>query len=225
MNTLTKNRIIEKGDEYLLDGKWQPIPAKLHGMQVMFTGLTQVRRPTEEPTVPHTAKVISRNEEPISPHSEKPETGAGASREASVSAIVTAKAESENAPVPTHSGTGVTLPTVVSRKAHRVPMAEMSAEDAIKLADTLATVFHPYTKGKARLDAHIPYPAGSIRNQVRWIGRNGTFNATGLNLHAISDGRIRIVPHGKRGEAKNALIEFPVEVIPQIIEWLKEHQP
>jgi hypothetical protein len=62
-----------------------------------------------------------------------------------------------------------------------------------------------------------------------WTGRNGTFKAVAVNLHRLPgnmlDGDIiRIVPVGKRGAAKNALIEFPVSAIPAIIDWLGQHE-
>lgn len=179
----------------------------------MFTGLTQVRRPSEKPPPEPQPKITER----ISPDSEKLSGRPRRMAEnvkADAPAIVTAKAESEETPVPTHSGTGDTLPTIVSKKAHFVLPSDF--EDTSEKARR---------KLVSLLDRHIEYPPVAIRNQIRWIGRNGTFNAIGLNLHKISDGRIRLVPHGKRGEAKNALIEFPVEVIPQIIEWLEGHRP
>jgi hypothetical protein len=35
---------------------------------------------------------------------------------------------------------------------------------------------------------------------------------------------IGVLPVGKRGEAKNAEIEFPVNAIPQIIDFLSKHK-
>jgi hypothetical protein len=73
----------------------------------------------------------------------------------------------------------------------------------------------------------VPFPDKSP--PCYWTGRNGTFKARALNLHKLphsgTDGMIRVVPQGKRGAAKNAMIEFPVSIIPQVIEFLKEHQP
>jgi hypothetical protein len=124
MNTLTKNRILQKGDEYFDDDKgWKPVSKDNFGLQVMFSGYSEVRRPSEKPAknlengkslpslpVPPVKAVGSRVESrphspPISPDSgERP----------------AAKAEKEKTPVPTPSGTGDVsyLPTVVSRKAH-----------------------------------------------------------------------------------------------------------
>jgi hypothetical protein len=52
MTTLTPNRIIEKGDQYLDGEKWKPVPEIDIGLQIQFTDYAQVRRPSEAP--PHT---------------------------------------------------------------------------------------------------------------------------------------------------------------------------
>jgi hypothetical protein len=166
MNTLTSNRIIEEGDEYLLDGKWQPVTEKVIGMQIGFSGLSQVRRPSETPS---SASIISPT----------PRFNAVA-------------AESNNAPVPSCSGTGVTLPTVVSVKAHTMPAPSPSIS--------------------------IMFPKGAAK--CIWIGRNGAFNQTAINMINVGE-KIHIVPQGVRGIAKNAVIEFPASIIPQIIKWLE----
>ena len=125
MTTLTPNRIIQQGDEYIdAKGTWKPVPKDDYGLQVMFTKYAAVRRPAEEPPketttvkLPHIGRTVevltpqdvtSRNlakrvaevkaNEPISPDSEKPRQ---TSQEiADPVAIVTAKAESE--PVAPH---------------------------------------------------------------------------------------------------------------------------
>jgi hypothetical protein len=65
----------------------------------------------------------------------------------------------------------------------------------------------------------IKFPAGSPK--TIWTGRNGTFNSLGVELERKSGTDIcAIVPQGKRGTAKNAIIEFPVSAIPQIVDFL-----
>jgi hypothetical protein len=68
----------------------------------------------------------------------------------------------------------------------------------------------------------IRFPAGS--QHCQWIGRNGMFTNRAINLHRYDGDVIAVVPQGKRGAARNAIIEFPVSIIPQVIEWLEEQQ-
>src|ERR1044071_9251104 len=51
MNTLTPNRILQKGDEYRDNGSWKPVPKEEIGLQVMFSKLKkhELRRPSEAP--------------------------------------------------------------------------------------------------------------------------------------------------------------------------------
>lgn len=107
MSILTNNRILQEGDEYKDNGKWKPIPKKSVGLLVEFAKFKEVRRPSEtaKPITPEMQQAIDRHNaakalpenQPISPDSGRIESS-------------TAKAESEKSPVPTHSGTGDTLP-------------------------------------------------------------------------------------------------------------------
>jgi hypothetical protein len=210
MNTLTKNRIIEAGDEYLIDGHWKPVTEKLIGLQVLFSGLTQIRRPSEEPP------------KPISPDS-----GLGACTENP------AKAESEKTPVPTHSGTGdhssSYLPTVVSRKAHVLTAQEITSRSLAKVTAEIGPtgpIEKAIEKAKARAlisdSKEVRFPPSKYCYPV-WTGRNGTFDCKAINLHRTKNDVIQIIPQGKRGPG-NCLIEFPAAVIPEIVEWLKGQQ-
>lgn len=228
MNILTKNRIIEKGDEYhIKDGRWMPVPDKDIGLQIMFSKYKEVRRPTEQP--PKTEKPIS------------PDSGA-----------TTAKAESNKQPVPSCSGAGTLLPeppinylpTVVSKKAHKAgnifpdPIfdatgaertelqkavlhndAQMSAGVRRMVADmaALANSPPPVTTTSAKIDY------SDLSAMPNWIGRNGTFKATGMNVERTKNGLIQLRPIGKRGLAKNALIEIPVADVPKLIARLIEN--
>jgi hypothetical protein len=64
----------------------------------------------------------------------------------------------------------------------------------------------------------IMFPKGAAK--CIWIGRNGAFNQTAINMINVGE-KIHIVPQGVRGIAKNAVIEFPASIIPQIIKWLE----
>ncbi len=223
MNTLTSNRILQKGDEYRKNGTWMPVPKDDFGLQVMFTKYAEVRRPSEE-------------SKPISPDSERPEA-------AKPSATVTAKAEKVNVPVPTPSGTGTTpaeeapmtgtatgssadyLPTVVSTKAHTKEMTPL--EYLQTLAKTKAADPKPVVlAGTTETRANITWPMHSkAMPECQWIGRNGTFRCRGINIYQHGKGIIKFVPVGARGEAKNAEIEFPAAAIPQVINFLNKHKP
>lgn len=244
MITLTKNRIIEAGDEYRNNGEWKPVPASIVGLQVMFTTYEEVRRPsaTPPPTALHPSVVELMNPaivkrdnivatKPISPDSEKPETrplavgNANAKRGEGSSAIVPAKAESEQkASVPTHSGTEAMphpdLPTVISAKAHKHILTPKELRSVVAKIVGIAIEHETCIK--------FPDPHATKRRQTQWIGRNGTFNQTGLTMihgsAGLNKGIIKMIPTGKRGVARNALIEFPVEAIPQIIAFLEKHK-
>lgn len=205
MNVLTKNRILQKGDEFNSEGKWKPIPAADFGLQIMFTPYKEVRRPTEEP--PKTL--------PISP--DRKQSGASPAKTEPPSP---AKAESEKTPVPTHSGTGErSYPTAK-------PLAATYGGDLhTKLAKKLEAKKLPTV---VRRQITIPYPDKST--PCIWIGRNGTFNAEGIQFNVLEqadekDNVIRIRPIGKRGLARNAVIEFPASIIPQVVDWLLRMQP
>lgn len=59
MNILTKNRILQKGDQYrnndpASNGLWHDVPENDYGLQIMFTKYTEVRRPSEKAWNPTT---------------------------------------------------------------------------------------------------------------------------------------------------------------------------
>lgn len=201
MNILTKNRILQAGDEYKSGNEWKPILPKDIGMQILFTTYKEVRRPSEAPYTPPTPKP-----KPISPDSPDSAKAGGI-----------AKAESDNITlVPSHSGTGVTptidkdipateieLPTVISAKAHK------------RLKPAMVIV-----SGSTPEEISIPYT--DLSALPLWTGRNGTFHATAIRLRVMKNGLIQIRPEGKRGLAKNALIEIPVADLLPVIKWLEE---
>lgn len=203
MNTLTKNRILQEGDEYRHNGTWKPVPEEDYGLQIQFTKYAEVRRPSEKPISPDRGNATP------------------------------AKAESDNAPAPSHSGVGDTLPTVVSKKAHKRDDGDGSAEVVRKTAAVGRVPISretPETVRPTEVPERVASPTRSLKvtwpdsaPPCIWTGRNGTFNTRGVNLHRGMN-LIRIVPVGKRGEAKNALIEFPTSSIPEIIDWLLRQQ-
>jgi hypothetical protein len=189
MNTLTKNRIIEKGDEFRnKDGTWQPVPDKAVGLQIMFTPYTEVRRPSEAPFKKEVLAQSDNGNVTLAP----PDAEV-AKRVAFVKRVAAGE------PMP-HENSH--LPTVISPKAHtRKPHLALPRAIVLDMADV------KYTDLSA-----IP----------NWIGRNGTYKAIGLNLYRTKSDVIQLRPIGKRGVARNALIEFPAADIPKIMEWLEE---
>jgi hypothetical protein len=223
MNTLTANRILQKGDEYRDNGTWKPVPANDYGLQIMFTTYKEVRRPTETPFVHGGAPAVK-----VEP--EKP-----AAKAEKVTPVPTAPlAQSEKEIV------DAGLPTFVSRKAHSgKPIGfdhkgklvrekpETSKDATTEVAESPAspTPLPPAPVGLSKpisaikpISAEIVYPISAP--PCIWTGRNGTFTARGLNIHHTKGGQVMLIPVGKRGVAKNALIEFPAEVIPDVIDFL-----
>jgi hypothetical protein len=196
MNALTKNRILEKGDEYKdKDGTWKPVPEAHLGLQVMFSPCQECRRPSEPEVIlretPETARPTEAPERVVSPTPiSQPQQGVRSNQ--------AAEAESDNSPVPSHSGAGghsaSYLPTVVSHKAH--------AKAAPK---------------------HVKVVYTDLSSKPNWIGRNGTFGQRAVNLYRTENDLIQIIPEGMRGEAKNALIEVPVADLSMVIEFLEGH--
>jgi hypothetical protein len=297
MNTLTKNRIIQEGDEYKDNGKWKPVPKDDFGLQVMFSKYTEVRRPSEKTTptdATSTLLTVGRaspekwNEaqsKPISPESNTVKHD-----------VPSTKAEKEKTPVPTPSGAGGIplkdipaqidetarlahavshLPTVVSKKAHSqerdreiidsipydLPMtdeeqAALNREKDREMARiTPKAAPFPFLRGTPetvrptevpeRVASPTPsapplknVPAAKVKPvpatvtitypdkgpDCIWTGRNGTFKCRAIRLENFHD-VIRIVPVGKRGTARNAVIEFPASCIEQIRLALKSMTP
>jgi hypothetical protein len=237
MNTLTPNRILQKGDEYRDNGKWKPVPENDCGLQVMFTSYAEVRRPTETPFVHGGAPAIK-----VSPDSV-------ATAKAAPNA---AKAESEKSPVPTHSGTGDPhsasyLPTVVSKKAHKTGLPtvdecakaimdaaiahagkpsretpETSKDATTEVAKSPASPTPSYSaNGSIKITFPKPDPTDLIAmsGQPLWTGRNGTFTGYGLEAMTVNT-NVMFSPIGKRGVG-NCAIQFPKAIIPQLVDWLQ----
>ena len=248
MNTLTPNRILQKGDEYRDNGAWKPVPKDDYGLQIQFTTYKEVRRPTETPFVHGGAPAIKHTEPDKAPapapaaplaqsekeivdaglptfvsrkaHSgkpigfdhkgklvrEKPETSKDATTEV---------AESPASPVPacTYDPTGpAPFPPIVPD-----PVPCPNCGNILCGNDPCV---HTIVGPKATTYAEITFPVGSPH--TIWTGRNGTFNSVAVNLHRYKGTDVcAIIPQGKRGVAKNAIIEFPITAIPQMIDFLK----
>lgn len=208
-----------EGDEYLdTNMVWKPVPKNDFGLQIMFTKYAEVRRPSETTTKTisgeaHTGKTAEKQVPgvlpPPPPQPPKPLTPP------KPLADTFGKAKAK------------VLPTVVSTKAHtkpeRRPHIKMPEAIVLAVAAFDPTVVKPLPSVVA---ACAPSIAIDIKEPGNiWIGRNGTFNMTGLGLNMTNKGEsVQIKPIGKRGLAKNALIEFPASIIPQVIDWLLRHQ-
>jgi hypothetical protein len=247
MNTLTKNRILQKGDEYRDNGEWKPVPKENIGLQVMFTPYPECRRPSEKPQV---LKAI-----PVSPRPIKPISPDGSTNATKSAATVTAKAEKVKTPVPTPSGTGETpspedisrslrakddyedtlaeahsvahLPTIVSTKAHKKSGVLYQGVPVEDLGGTPETGQHSTRTEVAKSPASpTPSPVMDIDYAPKaapsiWIGRNGTYKQRGM-FAVKQAGVITFMPKGKRGRAKNAKVEIPVSEAAALGAWILE---
>ena len=260
MNTLTKNRILAPGDEYRDGDKWKAVPKEDIGLQIMFTKYVEVRRPNETcnpangavgtpapqerspaPCAPVDRKVESK---PTAPPKEYPKP------KPLTPVKPLARPENKRAKVDEWNSKAKTLPTVISKKAHKhlvmpppkrllisrpyrglLPDPDPADRDTVPkhiIERVLRT--KPVTfVGANEITIHYPDPATpkGMRQPI-WTGRNGTFKAKALNMFAgtgASEGIIKLVPEGARGMARNAVIEFPASIIPQVTDWLLRHQP
>jgi hypothetical protein len=218
MNTLTPNRILQAGDEYIKGGEWKPVPQADFGLQIMFTKYQQVRRPAEEP-----AKNL--NAAPVLAEP-KPETKIGEAREGANQSNQNSSLKKDShggvqtptkllivKGVPFHPDKVKNLPTVVSAKAHlNLPPLPRSDEEQGH--------YPPAPSAPSNGTIQIPFPF-----PCTWTGRNGTFKGKAIDLRAMAAGNIiRMQPVGKRGVG-NCIIEFPASIIPQLTDWLLRHQP
>lgn len=218
MNTLTKNRILQDGDEYLdPKGDWKPVPATDFGLQIMFTKYGEVRRPSETPSA------NGAGETPA------PQRSTATVAAPSVESKPTASPLPREYPAPkplsmtmTKSGKAKALPTVVSRKAHIKTLVKAAASKRLS-SGKIPAKFGPKI---TPLPTSLSLTYADTDPSCIWTGRNGTFIARALNMHVTGDGKvIQIVPQGKRGVAKSAIIEFPASIIPQVVDWLLRQQP
>jgi hypothetical protein len=241
MNTLTKNRILQSGDEYSHNGQWKPVPQADFGLQIMFTKYQQVRRPSEEPS-----KILPENHEqnatrksqcaaignkgnlnaapvlaePNMLHNESIGEAKGESLERE--SITTKPAVAQN----TDSRGGVQLPVIVKG----VPIHPDSVAKIKNLPTVVSTKAHttpaPYAPKPTTVDSiQIDFPDPDSP-PCDWTGRNGTFKGRAIylnKLQPITGNVIQISPVGQRGIG-NCLIEFPAAIIPQLTDWLLRHQ-
>jgi hypothetical protein len=213
MNTLSKTRILEPGDEFFFTkgSCWRPIDPKFIGLQIMFSPYKEVRRPSEKPlpvpvlAEPNTVKhdVPSGEAKDASPEREsttldhRDGTRVADSRGGQTNL---AEGDSNSGRVASPAEASY-LPTVISKKAHE------------EETGTLPSPPHATSNVTIGVD---PKKCDCI-----WTGRNGTFKTHGIALQGGD--KISILPIGKRGVG-NAMIQFPVSIIPQIVEWLEKQK-
>lgn len=207
MNTLTKNRILQEGDEYNYDNKepWKKVPKNDWGLQILFSPYKnmEVRRPSEKPvsvpllpdeTLGATGEIVKR----ISP---KPRA-----------LNATAAAESDKTPVASHSATGESpTPEPRTDEASGLPLY------VPKKGEKMVTVGAGFSPSNDIVKIKFP----KTTTPPIWTGRNGTFNGYGLDLMQIADEVVMLSPIGKRGVG-NACIQIPISVIPQLVDWLSQ---
>jgi hypothetical protein len=227
MSTLTPNRILQKGDQWNDNGTWKPVPKEELGLQIIFSKLKkhELRRPSEKD------KTISQD------RGEHPSANAESEQVARPAVARGAGERSEPLDCHVPEPIGKTeveragLPTVVSKKAHEEEAPEYHAPPVTPLPPPKPLLRETETEkviAKAKLligassdKTKIKFPGlGAMTYQPIWTGRNGTFNGYGIDLMRLDD-RVMVTPIGKRGVG-NCLIEFPVTIIPQLIDWLAQ---
>jgi hypothetical protein len=195
MNTLSKNRIIEKGDEFRhTDGRWLPVPDGNVGLQIMYSEYKEVRRPSEAnitlaPPTPERMAELEREQEQAD--------------------------RKKRAALPAENSH---LPTVVSKKAHTEPTNNRGFP--LHKPPTKPYPADPEAKSPVSILGGAIINYTDLSAMPEWIGRNGTFKATGLDVQRTKNDLIQFRPIGKRGLAKNALIEIPIKDIAALLSAL-----
>lgn len=144
MNTLTKNRILQKGDEYFEPKKgkgWTAVPSENFGLQIQFTDYKEVRRPSEQPfPVQATDHGKPSNDSHPAPTARKVQTSEGVKREnrtnlAAGDSISQAEAfqrlqeqrSAEHRISPDNVATATAAPNVAKAESDESPVASHSA--------------------------------------------------------------------------------------------------
>jgi hypothetical protein len=252
MNTLTPNRILMKGDEYRDNGTWKPVPVNDYGLQVMFTKYAEVRRPSEkthkpispdrEPVKPAASRTLVEAEPATPAKAEKVKapvptpSGTGETPHASsyLPTVVSTKAHNLRETPDTANESPTEVP---KRAASPTPYDPTGVEEikpcpkcgSILCGGDPCVIHDPVPKpmviaGTTSTTCNIRWHS-TLEPECQWIGRNGTFKCRGLSIYKHGKGVIKMVPVGKRGEAKNAEIEFPVNAIGQIVDFLNKQKP
>lgn len=230
MNTLTKNRILQKGDEYRKNGSWMPVPEVDYGMQIMFTKYTEVRRPSEAGLAQSKPCIITQRNDLKGLPAKGTATSVIPIAEATARVVMP-----EAKPIKTPSTSQVKLsdipPSRITPCWHekRINLSR-HADQCAHCGAMLPTLFvppPPTTAPPSMLPAGMKGAAINVSfgasPKCEWIGRNGKYRQTSINLIRLGE-LFRIVPQGVRGMAKNAQIEFPASIIPQITDWLLQQQ-
>lgn len=118
---------------------------------------------------------------------------------------------------------GIIDPHAYSNSQLEQMIADILAKKVAELSPAPVPVTPTVTKPHPKVHCYdIPYT--DLSSLPIWIGRNGTFKATGMTVTATANDLIQIRPKGVRGLAKNALIEFPVTEIEKVVDALLRHQ-
>jgi hypothetical protein len=217
MNTLTKNRILEPGDEYKDGDKWKAIPKIDLGLQIMFTKYEQVRRPSEKPP----EKILSAVPVLADPASE-----AGEARESTnVKSAAFSEQDSRGGALPPPQNPPSGVKPKPSGAGTTSAIIEQWVKEKVEARFPRKDSFMPVKIPPAGI-AKIPFPKGSP--PCVWTGRNGTFNGKGIDMRINEDAlpefnKIQIRAVGVRGLG-NCLIEFPASIIPEMVDWLLRMQ-
>jgi hypothetical protein len=224
MTTLTKNRILEKGDQFFNGTGWVPVPATDLGLQVQFVKYKEIRRPSEAgKDLP--APVLAEPKE-LSPiraaKAELSEARAGGeARESTLQTRTTNEVVAGSPPrTVADSRGGQTLSKPISPESEKPPSGAIvtpMAESEPKAAPSI----HSDGAAGSRLATTICF--GETEFPPLWTGRNGTFHGYAIACAPMNPDKIILQPVGKRGVG-NCMIEFPKAIIPQLVDWLLQQE-
>jgi hypothetical protein len=222
MSILTKNRILQRGDQFYDGANWKDVPAKDHGIQILFTKYDKVRRPSEADPTPQTngkTLAVSRDLTPDYEAVGKTISPDSGNRAGSRSVVTPAKAESDSDPALSRSGAGERpLLERLAAKAKPEPEPEPKMRKVAEVHDAEQPE-RPLLPPSVNLSGDLIFAKG--HKPCQWLGRNGQFDCVGLNMFKGNTGTIWITPFGKRGLGR-CMIEFPESEVPRIIEWLQK---
>lgn len=148
MNTLTKNRILQKGDEYFEPKKgkgWTAVPSENFGLQIQFTDYKEVRRPSEQP-FPVTGNSPSNDSHPA-PTARNVKTSEGVKRSPSAGTTPPSGVNPEQAAKCPASG----RESISQQEAFQRLQEQRSAENRIS-PDNVATATAAPNVAKAESD-------------------------------------------------------------------------
>lgn len=216
MSILTKNRILQKGDEFFDGAHWKAVPAKDHGIQILFTKYDKVRRPGEPDPKPQGNGKTNLAEPSRSPGTQGKADAEGdrTPRSGVAPAPGIPPVQADHPPIETQKVIA-SIHQELEKNLNPVPYAKPAPAPE----PTEPEPEPPTPPPSVNLQGDLMFKKG--HKHCQWLGRNGQFECVGLNMFKGNTGTIWITPFGKRGLGR-CMIEFPVDEVPRIIDWLQK---